>query len=279
MRAKPSHAAVIKANVDVHTAYAAVYNDQPHFRSENQIKVRAVLESIRSRIKASPARLLDMGCGTGFVLHLSADLFDELHGVDVTPAMINQVDKNKGNILLHIAPAEKTPFAGEFFDCVTAYSFMDHLLDLEPFLNEVYRVLKSGGIFYTDQNANKYFWDGLASIPSAQHQRLDPIVVREISASLHEDEKAKDYKISAESFRTAEYIKFNENGIDPEHLTRLAQSIGFSACDIYYDWFLGQGKIMHQHSMDEALKIEVYLRSVLPLSSHLFKYLRFTLVK
>lgn len=43
--------------------------------------------------------------------------------------------------------------------------------------------------------------------------------------------------------------------------------------------FLGQGTIMHQHSFDEATKIDNYLKDSLPLSKHLYKYIKFILKK
>jgi len=52
-----------------------------------------------------------------------------------------------------------------------------------------------------------------------------------------------------------------------------------SDCVVTYDWYLGQGKVMHQQSLEEAAVIEAYLREVAPLANHLFKYLRFDLTK
>src|SRR5688572_19404058 len=96
---------VIRANIDVHSRMADSYNTaEPHFRPENQAKVRKLLEDLRRR--SGNNRLLDLGCGTGFILGLAKDLFEELHGVDVTQAMLDKVDRSSGNIHLHNAPAE-----------------------------------------------------------------------------------------------------------------------------------------------------------------------------
>lgn len=279
MSNKPTSSDVLQANIDIHTALASVYNNDPHFRPENQKKVANVLRNLRARIKKPYARLLDMGCGTGFILHLALNEFDELHGIDITKAMMDQVDLSSGKITLHTGPAEKTNFANDKFDCVTAYSMMDHLLDLKIFLKEVYRVLEKGGIFYSDQNSNKYFWNGLSSITPDEQTHCSAIVKREINASLNVYENLDSYGVSEKTFRTAEYIKFNENGIDPENVLSFAREIGFSHCEVYYDWFLGQGSVMHGQSFETAEIIEAWLRSTLPLSRHLFKYLRFVFVK
>jgi ubiquinone/menaquinone biosynthesis C-methylase UbiE len=274
---KLSRDLVIRANIDIHTAYAAVYNNQPHFRPENQKKVREIMRDLRSRIPQPRASFLDMACGTGFLLHLASDIFDELHGVDVTKAMTDQVDLTRGNITVHNCTVESTPFGGEYFDVVAAYSFMDHLYDLKPFLQEVFRVLKPGGIFYSDQNANKEFWDALAKLPESHP--YDPIVRREIRAALQTDEDLVKYGATAAMHRSAEYIKFNENGINAMHFLELARDVGFREVRVTYDWFLGQGSVMHDESPDAAQTVERWARRVLPLSQHLFKYLRFDLVK
>jgi SAM-dependent methyltransferase len=273
---------VLKANINIHTSLIDLYGDQPHFRPENKEKVSAILRGLRNAM-ALPAggrsKLLDMGCGTGFVLGLAGDIFDELHGVDITPAMLDQIDTSSGRIHLHCGPAEKTPFEDDSFDIVTAYSFMDHLFELRSFLAEVYRVLKPGGIFYSDQNANRSFWDAVGSL-AGPLDGYSAIVRREMTEGMRpEDEFAKTRDIDTEELRTAEYIKTQENGIVAGEVVELAREIGFSDCQVKYDWFLGQGKVMHNQSFADAQIVENYLREVAPLSDCLFKYLRFDLRK
>lgn len=268
---------VIQANIDVHTAYAHVYNDQPHFRTENKDKVKSILSVLRQRITNPQAKMLDIGCGTGFLMHLARDMFTEVHGVDVTKAMTDQVDLSSGNVFVQNAPAEKIPHADASFDFVTAYSFMDHLFDLRPMLEEAYRVLKPGGLFYSDQNANKLFWDALSVLPQAG--AYSPIVAREIKAIHPDKAEAESHGVSDQALKVAEYIKFNENGIDPYKTVQIAKEIGFREVAFSFDWFLGQGNVMHSQSFADAQTVESWLRSVQPLSGHLFKYLRFDFIK
>jgi SAM-dependent methyltransferase len=273
---------VLRANVYIHTSLIDLYDDQPHFRPENKAKVAAILQGLRAQadpIVQGKSRLLDMGCGTGFLLGLAAPVFDELHGVDITPAMLEKVDTSSGRITLHCGPVEETPFEAESFDVVTAYSFMDHLYDLRPFLTEVFRVLKPGGVFYADQNANRAFWQAVGRLDGPL-ESYSPIVRREMTAGLRsEEEYAKQRDIDTESFRIAEYIKTQENGIDAAEVLALAREIGFSQATARPDWYLGQGKVMHQQSPADAEVVEAWLREAAPLTDHLFKYLRFDLVK
>ncbi len=274
---------VLKANVYIHTSLVDLYDDQPHFRPENKQKVSAILTEIRKAVEPGVkgrARLLDMGCGTGFLIGLADPIFDEIHGVDITPAMLEKIDTSSGRITLHNAPAEHTPFEQDTFDVVTAYSFMDHLHALEPFLVEVHRVLRPGGVFYSDQNANRAFWAALGQLDPGSLATHSTVLQREMTAGLRsEEEFAKKRNIDTEAFRLAEYLKTRENGIDADDVVVLVRKIGFQSCSVKYDWFLGQGKVMHTQSFEEARVIEQYLHEVEPLSHHLFKYLRFDLRK
>ena len=147
---------VVRSNVEVHTRMADSYEREPHFRPENKAKVRDNLLRVAERTGTS--RMLDIGCGTGFVISLLADTFDEIHGIDPTPAMMEKVDRSRGNIVLHEGVAEELPFEDASFDLVTAYSVLHHLADHRPALAEAARVLRPGGVLYVDLEPNRLFW-------------------------------------------------------------------------------------------------------------------------
>ena len=271
----------LEANIKVHTAMADVYNSDPHFRPENKAKVRKNLESCVQRLPPSTnRRMLDIGCGTGFILDLSHDLFDEVHGIDITPAMLSQVNTQNGKVRLQVATAEKLPFQDQSFQFATAYSFLDHLVDLEPVFREVFRVLQPGGLFFSDQTANYYFWRALKEIEKLDLTSAHHIVQREIRASLHNElEHAEKFGFSDMDFKDAEFIKSHQGGVMEENVVALAKSIGFSKVEVRYEWYLGQAKVMHQQSLAESETVEAYLREALPLTRGLFKYLQIVLVK
>lgn len=270
---------VVDANVEVHTRMAGTYNElEPHFRPENQAKVRAVLERLAARVGGG--KLVDVGCGTGFILHLARDLFREIHGVDVTQAMLDRVDRSSGNIELHRGPAEELPFGDASVDMVSAYSFIHHTEDYWAVLREAARVLRPGGLLYIDLEPNKAFWDRMSELPRGDVPGLSAMVRRGRDSVVATDEQVeKDFGIPQETFRQAEYSKSILGGIDAREVERRAPELGFSRCETRFEWFLGQAEVMHGRSFEEAARIEEYLRGVAPLSDHLFKYLQFVLVK
>ncbi|HVL07576.1 MAG TPA: methyltransferase domain-containing protein [Burkholderiaceae bacterium] len=281
----PARNEALDANIYVHSQLANTgeYNKSPHFRPENQAKVRAILERLLGNSQvAKEAKAIDFGCGTGFIIHLIRDLVQEVHGVDITVDMMKQVDLSSGNVFLHESIAEHTPFPDAVFDFATAYSFMDHLYSYEDFLREVYRVLKPGGRFYSDLNPNRDFILGIAHAEAIDDHRpiTSETVIREIKGALHNGEYYQsNFGIDGALLEKAEPIKSIAKGFDPEEVLRVAREIGFSDCVVEYEWFLGQAKVMHQQSLDEARLIEEYLNSIAPVSSPLFKYLRFVFIK
>jgi ubiquinone/menaquinone biosynthesis C-methylase UbiE len=272
---------VVTANVAVHSAMAATYNErEPHFRPENQQKVRAVLEGI-SRT-TNRGRLIDFGCGTGFVINLAKDLFDSIDGVDITQAMLDRVDLSSGNITLHNQQCESVPFADGTFDAATAYSFLDHLADYSVILKEAYRVLRPGGLMYADLLPNKRFWDEVNLV--GERDGIDgvetPLVRREVEMLVSQHKMVEsEYGIDGQTFLAAEPWKTATRGIASRDFKRIATDIGFSKVDVSFQWYLGQGNLLHGQGESQASLVEDYLRSVLPVSESLFKYLRVVLTR
>jgi ubiquinone/menaquinone biosynthesis C-methylase UbiE len=270
--------AIIDANIEVHTKMADSYNDEPHFRQENQDKVKLVLKKLQSQVNAK--KLVDVGCGTGFILNLAKGFFDELHGVDITQAMLDKVDTSSGNITLHNSKAESLPFENSSFDMATSYAFLHHLEDYTLVLKEVHRILKEGAIYYIDLDPNKHFWKEMDSLERADTVNYNALVQKEIDSVLHTDDKVmEEFGISPEVFNSAEYTKSILGGIDPKELCNIALELGYSEANYEYVWYLGQGTIMHEHSFKEAEVIDNYLQSIMPLSKHLYKYVKVILIK
>jgi ubiquinone/menaquinone biosynthesis C-methylase UbiE len=265
------------ANILVHSRMAAEYNErEPHFRAENRATVRARLHKLRADFGG---RLLDVGCGTGFIIDLAADLFEDVRGIDVTPAMLARVQP-RPNVQVYSADAAQLPFGADRFDVVSAYSFFHHLQDLDAVLSEVHRVLRPGGCLYVDLEPNRHFWLNVMSVRDAVGPSTSALVRDEVASVLHTSTRVEaEFGIPAEVFDLAEYNKSITGGIDPEEWTSQAHRAGFSRVETIYEWFGGQGKILHGVSSVAAAHVDDYLRQALPLSRGLYKYLRFYAIK
>ena len=99
--------------------------------------------------------LIEFGCGTGSLLSFAKQHFDNVIGVDISPAMLQQADARgldvlKGDIV-------KLPFEDNSFDAAICISVLHHLHSPEQVLREMVRVLKPGKPLWTDHDPNKQF--------------------------------------------------------------------------------------------------------------------------
>jgi SAM-dependent methyltransferase len=87
-----------------------------------------------------PARVLDVGTGTGAVARLAAETFPqaEVVGVDVSGEMIAEAQKHAGRERYEVGDASALPFGDGSFDLVV-------LNNMIPFFDELARVTTPGG--------------------------------------------------------------------------------------------------------------------------------------
>lgn len=274
---------ILEANQAVHSALVREgnYQESPHFLEENVLRVRDyIIKNVLPKLTQSDIYAIDFGCGTGFMINILLDLASRIDGVDITKDMLDEVNTSSGKVHLHLAEAEKTPFENNRFDLATAYSFMDHLENAEPFLEEVYRVLKPGGVFFTGLNPNKSFTRFIKMMAeiSPQLAASNKIFANELaSIENNGDGYERKYGINKETLELAESIKTLHGGFDPIEFAHLANSIGFSSVETSHEWFLGQARYSRE-GINEV-PIQEYLSSVAPASNALYKYVSFVVVK
>ena len=273
---------VEKANLKFFSANAFSYNEEePNYLPENKKRVKRILQQISK--KTSHKLMLDVGCGTGFVLDLAYPLFDRLYGVDITQAMLDRVNLRNGKIKVLKANSEKLPFENNFFDVCTSYGFLHHLYKLKPTLKEAYRCLKKNGIFYSDQDPNYYFWKFLSTTVI---KNIETEFMKKEILSVQDPEKGfrwkemKGYdKAGKKTVSISEYQKVIEGGIKEENIKKIMSDIGFRNIEVHYEWYLGEGHVIHKISESTDRKIYSYLKSCLPLTRNLFKYVRIIAIK
>jgi len=202
-----------------------------------------------------------------------------VRGIDLTPAMLARV-KPRPNVRVYPGDAAHLPFGAAEFDVVSAYSFFHHLQDLDPVLAEAHRVLRPGGCLYVDLEPNRYFWLNAMSVRDAVGPSTSALARDEVASVLDTSARVEaEFGIPADVFDLAEYNKSITGGIDPDEFAAKAKRAGFGRVEVTYEWFGGQGRILHGVSAAAAAHVDDYLRQALPLSRGLYKYLRFRAIK
>lgn len=96
--------------------------------------------------------VLDYGCGSGYGTHYLAPYSTSITGIDIASDAIEYAQKHYQAPNLHYAcvkPANEVPlpFSDASFDTVLSFQVIEHVANPKPYLSEILRILKPGGVF------------------------------------------------------------------------------------------------------------------------------------
>ncbi len=145
--------------------YQAQDNPVALLRAESRLRNPWVNEKIEGilgvSIDKSSTKVLDVGCGAGFLSNYLAQQGYEVHGVDLSDSSL-QVARDydqTSNVRYTVANAASLPFKDNSFDVVTAMDFLEHVEQPKAIIAEMARVLRPGGIFFFHTfNRNFFSW-------------------------------------------------------------------------------------------------------------------------
>ncbi|AVH69125.1 class I SAM-dependent methyltransferase [Nostoc sp. 'Lobaria pulmonaria (5183) cyanobiont'] len=115
----------------------------------------------------SDTQVLDLCCGSGQTTEFLVKTSQNVTGLDASPKSLQRARLNVPEASYIEAFAEKMPFPDNLFDLVHTSIALHEMQpqQLRKIINEVYRVLKPGGVFtLVDFHAptNPMFWPGIS---------------------------------------------------------------------------------------------------------------------
>jgi ubiquinone/menaquinone biosynthesis C-methylase UbiE len=119
-----------------------------------------------ARVIPRGAEVLDVGCGNGFIAHhLSAMLGRSVVGIDLGSGAEAAIDYRQYD-------GARFPAPDKSFSAVTLCYVLHHAQDVQVVLNEMRRVLRSGGFAVIYEDIPQSWWDrGMCWIHNRQWQR------------------------------------------------------------------------------------------------------------
>lgn len=168
-----------------------------------------LLREIRTR--RAPGRLLDVGCGSGLLVHQALQSGWEATGVEISPLACRRAKEEFGLDLFQGELAEAC-FPEAAFDVVTFVDVLNHLDDPLGQLREVHRVLKPGGLL-------------VVRVPNFLFQ----CGVRRLSLALGRLSGG-----SVSDFAVIHFYNFSHRTLKP-----LLETAGFCEVDVRPSWVIG----------------------------------------
>jgi len=97
------------------------------------------------RLAGRPGRVLDIGCGPGYLLRAFRERGWEVQGTELSEASAAHAREALG-IPVHVGPAEAWPWPEGHFDAVVLWHVLEHWPDPGAVIRRVGRLLRPGGI-------------------------------------------------------------------------------------------------------------------------------------
>jgi len=146
--------------------------------------------AIRSAVLAAtripaPARVLDLGAGTGRIGRAFVAAGDFYAGVDTSLAMLREFSTNSGNGFLALADGRRLPFKNSTFDVVLLMHVLSGVGDWQSVLHEARRVLCPGGCVVVGHTGSP------ESGVDAQLKRRLRAILEEIGVAWHQPRESR----------------------------------------------------------------------------------------
>ena len=140
----------------------------------NKKDKRHLQEVLKYLVPRREEKILEVGCGRGFVVRELQNITPDVYGIDLNPNAIEHgVTTN-----LMVMHAERLEFDDATFDKLYSFHAIEHIPDIKKALEEMERVLRPGGralLVYPAEPIR-----GLFSIPAAVILFKNPFRAREV---------------------------------------------------------------------------------------------------
>ncbi len=130
--------------------YRATDDPVALLRAESRLRNPWIASELARAGEGRPCRVLDIGCGGGFLSNALAAAGHEVSGLDASgdALRVAALHDPSRSVRYQQGNALQLPYENESFDAVCAMDFLEHVEDPGRVIGEAARVLKPSGRFY-----------------------------------------------------------------------------------------------------------------------------------
>lgn len=135
------------------TSHELLLEEQGRLRVAKQLT--SILKDWYGEDRLKGLRVLDYGCSSGVITNYIAESVREIIGIDIDTVAIEKAKKKykKRNVSFVASNAIKVPYKDGSFDLVICNQVYSYLDSPQLMIQEIYRVLKKGGVcLFTGDN-------------------------------------------------------------------------------------------------------------------------------
>jgi len=215
---------VVEANKFLYDNIVNVYETIDRRRSDKLFKWIDTKMEIMSK-QTTGESILDFGCGTGVIIKSAKKYFKKVYGADVSPKMVDYVKQFCDDA--YISDGQHLPFKDESLDAVVCFAVLHHIYDCTSLFNEIHRVLKKGGILYTDHDIDINFVKKFKMFLKIHRGITKPY-----------KNYLNFFKLKAEEVKNIyELSEIHSDGIDSDKTIIQLNKLGFNDIKHHYHWF------------------------------------------
>jgi ubiquinone/menaquinone biosynthesis C-methylase UbiE len=220
---------VAKANQRFYDQIAEVYDEVDRRRGGHidHSWVDGVLNNILEILastKEEPRELsfLDAASGSGFLAQRARNFFPRMTLLDISQNMLKRIDLP--GTLKVCSDTRFIPAKESSFDVVGGFATLHHLKSPKNFFQESFRVLRPGGVLYTDHDIESQFVNNFRPMLWLYRKFFD---------------HGKDYlkycpESNEQDYLLSEY--HGEDGLSGPKLAKQLSEVGFQVKEVIYHW-------------------------------------------
>jgi ubiquinone/menaquinone biosynthesis C-methylase UbiE len=148
-------------------------------------------------------RVLDLGCNNGYGSYELSRHGHKVVGVDVSAEALDDARRrfSADNLEFRQVSGVDLPFESASFDLITSFQVIEHIVEMEPYLAEIRRVMKLGGlVVLTTPNARIRLDPGMRPWNRFHVQEFTPEHLKETLSPFFADVKIRGLYASEEIY-------------------------------------------------------------------------------